>query len=188
MHQSLILCFVCIDACLMLVAISQSRYIQYCFPYTRPPTRLSPCRRRRRLRRQSNATPHDVADPELHSATLARESEGAAGVVTATLTLSGTRMGFTPSVIGVVGCSWSQIQSQTHHRRYCHHQISGAGANKLHRSRCDINRFMHCMCMYSIYPSPCLCGPHVVASVVLFTSATNWTAMSATLRDIYMHQ
>jgi hypothetical protein len=132
--------------------------------------------------------PHDVAGPELHSATLARESAGAVGVVIATLILSGTRMGFTQSVIGVVGCSWSPIQSQTHHRRYRHHQISGAGASKLHRSRCETNRFVHCMCMYSIYPSPCLCVPHVVAFVVLSTSATNWTAMSATMCDIYMHQ
>ena len=142
--SSFVLCFGCIDLCLVLVAAYQSRYALYCFPYARPPSRPSACRLPRQIQRPSSATPHDVNESQPYSATVVRYSAG----VAFTLTTSGgiSAGSLQPSVIHVMCRSRSQIQSQTHHRGPSDHGIARGMARV-----CDCTSRWSCVSIEYMY-------------------------------------
>ena len=144
MHPSFVLCFGCIDLCLVLVAAYQSRYAPYCFPYARPPSRPSACRLPRQIQRPSSATPHDVNESQPYSATVVRYSAGVAFTFT---TSGGIEPGsLKPSVISVMCRSRSQIQSQTHHRGPSDHGIARGMARV-----CDYTSRWSCVSLGYMY-------------------------------------
>ena len=186
MHPSLILCFGCIDLCLVLVATSQSRYALYCFPYARPPSRLSSCRLPRQssatthdIQPPSSATPHDVNESQPYSATVVRYSAGVAFTLT---TSGGIQPGsLKPSVIRVMCRSRSQIQSQTHHRGPSDHGIARGMACvcvialvvgrvfRLNKCMLDTGRSIPVEIYIVLFPI----RPSAISPVIMSSTATN---------------